>query len=476
MGGTKKLGLFSAVCVCVGLIVATSCLVSLGTGVGLGGSGFILPLAIAFILNVFISFSFSELHAMMPNVTGGLGQYTAAAVGPVLSIISNTSAYVFCMIFAASAEAVMCGVVFTEAFVPGLSPIVVSVAITLLLAFANIRGIDIFSRIQNVTVSLLLGSMAVLAILSFFKVMPGAVAVQETPAITGFGDLAGMAAIGFWLFIGVEFVIPVSKYMKNPRRDVLLSMVIGLLLLFAVQGVLGVGMTHYVALSELSASTMPHMAFAEAMLGDVGKYWMGILTILAGISTLNTVLASTTRIMAGMAQGGMMPKAFAKENKREVPYGGLILMVVAMIIIVASGLGNSSAIITMILTGSCFWLLSYIITHTNVLVLRRRYPERAAHMKKVRLLGIPQIIGILGCLYMIVNISPDPAMKGVIFTVFGIAMALLIVYSVVWVKVVMKAGLFRPVPIEEIIEGGPVAVDTGEAAVAGKVAEGKGVV
>ncbi len=38
----KKMGLGSAVSVCVGLIVATSCLLSLGLGTGLAGKGFII--------------------------------------------------------------------------------------------------------------------------------------------------------------------------------------------------------------------------------------------------------------------------------------------------------------------------------------------------------------------------------------------------------------------------------------------------
>lgn len=462
MAGTKKLGLFSAVSTCVGLIVATSCLVSLGTGTGLAGAGFALPLAIAVILNMFVAFSFAELHAMMPNVTGGLGQYTAAALGPLPSIISNVSAYVLCMAFAASAEAMMCGIVFTQAFAPDWNPVAVSTVITVILLVANFRGIDMFARIQNVTVTLLIGSLIALAVLSFFKIAPGQpVTAMETPAITGFGDLAGLAAIGFWLFIGVEFVVPISKDLRNPKKHVLLAMVIGLGILFVVQLLLGIGMTNYVPLSVLSSEAMPHMVFAQSLLGDAGKYWMGVVTVLAAVSTLNTVLASTTRITAGMAQGGMLPKFFEKENKKGVPFGGMFLLGGCILAIILSGLGSSADLITMILTGSCFWLVSYIITHINVLVLRRRYPERAA-MKKLRLFGLPQIIGIIGCVYMIVNISPDPDAKTVIFTVFGIALALLVTYATVWTKVVMKKGIFQYVPIDEILDGGPVAEETGE--------------
>lgn len=64
----RKLGLGSSVAICVGLIVATSCLVSLGTGMGSIGRWFIIPLFMVMILNWFIGISFAELNGLMPRV------------------------------------------------------------------------------------------------------------------------------------------------------------------------------------------------------------------------------------------------------------------------------------------------------------------------------------------------------------------------------------------------------------------------
>ncbi len=447
--GTKKLGLFSGVAVCVGLIVATSCLISLGNGVGLAGSGFLLPLGIAMILNIFVAISFGELHSLMPKVEGGLGQYTLAAIGPVPSIISNVSAYVLCMILAGGAEALMCGIVVSEVFLPDVNPAIISAVVVGILFLTNMRGIDLFSKIQNVAVTLLIGSLAVMAVLSLFGLGSGQTVpaeVQTAPAISGFGDLASLSAIAFWLFIGVEFIIPVAKNLKNAKRDVLLSMVVALVVLFVVQGALGVGMTHYVALDELSVSTMPHMLFAENLMGDVGKYWMAFVTVLAVVSTLNTVLASSARIMGGMAGEKMLPKGLSLKNKKDVPYLSLLFMALAMLAVIIS---NPSDLIILILAGSCFWLVSYIFTHINVLVLRKKYPD-APRNKKLVLWGIPQILGISGCVYMILNIYPDPAVKAQIFTIFGIAFTVLVVFSVIWVRFGMKRSVFKAERIEDM--------------------------
>jgi len=451
MNKSGKLGLGSAVAVCVGLIVATSCLLSLGMGVGLAGKAFVIPLFVVVILNAFIAISFAELHRLMPNVDGGVGQYSLVGMGPVASMISNVAAYVITMILATSVEVAMCGMVLHE-FFPVLPAPVIGLIVLGLITIINFFGVDLFSKVQNIVVFLLIGSLVGMGLISFFKLGTGHVitaAQQTAPTVSGFGGIMSLAAIAFWLFIGVEFIIPVAKNLKNAKRDVLLSMVIALVLLFVVQAVLGSGMTNYVTLAELSSSPMPHMVFAEALLGHFGKIWMGIITLLAGISTLNTVLASSARIIMGMADEGLMPKALKLKNKVGTPIWGLIVMAGADFLMIVTGLVNNSGLTNIILAASCFWLLSYIMTHTNVLILRRRYPK-ADRNKKLILWGIPQIIGILGNVYMIWNISSDMANRLAIYKVFGILLAILVLYAFTWVMAVMKVKPFTPVSMEEI--------------------------
>ena len=72
--------------------------------------------------------------------------------------------------------------------------------------------------------------------------------------------------------------------------------------------------------------------------------------------------------------------------------------------IIASGLGATEGVSFLLLSGSCFWLLTYCLVHVTVLILRKRNPEYP-RKKWLTLGGIPQIIGILGNVYMIWNIS-----------------------------------------------------------------------
>ena len=452
----KKLGLGSAVAVCVGLIVATSCLVSLGTGVGLAGKSFILPLFVVMVLNSFIAFSFAELNRLMPNVDGGTGQYLLTSFGPVPSIIGNVAAYVITMILAMTAEISMCGTVLCDLFFPGLDPRIVSLAVLAILFFINWRGVDVFSKVQNIVVILLVGSMVIFGVIGTLGLGTGhfiPAAEQSAPAVTGVSGVMSLAALAFWLFIGVEFVIPIAKDMKNPKRNVLLAMVLGLGLLFVVQALLGNAMANYVDLATLAADPtgMPHMTFATNLLGQAGRYWMGFVTILAAVSTLNTVFTSTSRILQGMAQEGMMPKVFTKENKHTAAVGGLVLLAAANGGLVISNIANTKGITFVVLAASCFWLIVYVMIHLSVLVLRRRYPD-APREKKLTLWGIPQILGIAGNIYMIWNIETG-ANRTLIFAICGVLFVALAAYAFIWVCGVMKAKPFKPVPLTVINAG-----------------------
>ena len=101
----KKLGLGNVVSISVGLVVATSCLVSLGNGAGTLGVTFILAMAIAMLLNMTTVASLSELNALMPNTTGGIAQYTLAALGPFPTLISMVGGYIICNTMSCGVEA-----------------------------------------------------------------------------------------------------------------------------------------------------------------------------------------------------------------------------------------------------------------------------------------------------------------------------------------------------------------------------------
>ena len=446
----KKLGLGSVVSVSVGLVIATSCLVSLGNGAGTIGVVFIVAMIIACLLNMTTVASLSELNALMPNTTGGLAQYTLACMGPFPTLISMVGGYLICNILSSGVEASIFSYAMEQTINLPIPSIVYTLVMVIVIMVANLYGVDMFAKIQDLVAFLLVGSMVVMGLIGMFRLGTGEVIHQPYCMASSFKDVVSMTAVAFWLFIGAEYVIPISKNVKNAKRNVPLGMIIGLGLICVVQSIMVLGFHNYTDWGELANSAAPHLLYGENLLGNFGKIWMTFVAALAVVSTQNSTVNGLASICQGMAKMNMMPQIFAKTNKKGVPWFGVVFVSVFIFVFALLSNNSSNAISFLILAGSVFWMISYILAHLDVLILRKRLPK-APRSFKVPFGWILPIIGIVGTVYMILNISTDPVERHMIWLVTGGTFLVLAIYSFFWIKYKMRMPVFKSVPIEKVM-------------------------
>ena len=446
----KKLGLGNVVSISVGLVVATSCLVSLGEGAGTLGVTFILAMVIAMLLNMTTIASLSELNALMPNTTGGLAQYTLAALGPFPTLISMVGGYIICNTLSCGVEASIFSFSLADIIGGNIPSIVYTLIMTVIILIANLRGVDMFAKIQDVVAFLLVGSLVVMGFIGMIGMGTGVKINQPAVLEADFGSIASMTAVAFWLFIGAEYAIPVSKEVKNAKRNVPLGMMIGLFLIFIMQSIMVLGFHNYVEWGELADSAAPHLLYGYAVLGNAGKIWMMLVGALAVISTQNSTVNSLAVICQGMAKMNMLPKIFAKTNKHKVPWFGQVFVTVSIFIFAYVSDSSADMISFLILAGSVFWMVSYILAHVDVIVFRKRLPRAPRNFKVPCGILFP-IIGIVGTIYMILNISTDPQERLMLWLLTGCSFLILGIYSAIWIKVKMKMKVFKSVPLENVM-------------------------
>lgn len=450
MSEEKKLGLRSVVSVSVGLVIATSCLVSLGQGAGTIGVTFIGAMIVACLLNMTTVASLSELNALMPNTTGGLAQYTLACMGPFPTLISMVGGYLICNILSSGVEASIFSYAMAETFDLPVPSIGYTLIMTVIVMIANLYGVDMFAKVQDLVAFLLVGSMVVLGLIGALKLGTGTVVEQPMNMATSFPEVISMTAVAFWLFIGAEYVIPVSKNVKNAKRNVPLGMIIGLALICVVQSIMVLGFHNYTAWEELENSAAPHLLYGFNLLGKGGKLWMTLVAALAVVSTQNSTVNGLASICQGMAKLNMMPQIFGKTNKKNVPWFGVVFVSAFIFLFAALSDSSSDAISFLILVGSVFWMISYILAHIDVLILRKRLPK-APRSFKVPLGPVLPMIGIVGTVYMILNISTDPAERNAIWLLTAVTFLILGIYAFFWIKFKMKMPVFKSVPVEKVM-------------------------
>ena len=450
MEKNKKLGLGSVVSVSVGLVIATSCLVSLGQGAGTVGIPFIGAMIIACLLNMTTVASLSELNGLMPNTTGGLAQYTLACMGPFPTMISMVGGYLICNILSCGVEASIFAYAMSQTLHLPIPSIGYTIIMTVIVMVANLFGVDMFAKIQNLVAFLLVGSMVVMGIIGALGLGTGQVVSQPASMSTNFFDIVSTTAVAFWLFIGAEYVIPISKDVKNAKRNVPLGMMIGLVLSCLVQAIMVLGFHNYTPWAKLTEYAAPHLLYGQNLLGGAGKYWMTMVAALAVISTQNSTLSGLSNICQGMAKMNMMPRCFKKLNKNNVPFVGVWFISILILVFAFISSDSSDAISFFILVGSVFWMVSYIFAHIDVLVLRHRLPK-APRSFKVPFGPVLPLVGIAGTVFMICNISTDPTERNAILLLSGAVFLALGVYSFFWIRFKMKMPVFKSVPVEKVM-------------------------
>lgn len=446
----KKLGLGSVISVSVGLVIATSCLVSLGQGAGTVGVIFIVAMIVACLLNMTTIASLSELNALMPNTTGGLAQYTLAALGPFPTLISMVGGYLFCNVLSCGVEASIFAYALGEVILLPIPTITYTIIVTVVLLIANLNGVDMFAKVQDAVTYLMIASMVIMGIIGTLGLGTGEKVNQPMNMTTDIPTIVSMTAVAFWLFIGAEYVIPVSKEVRNAKRNVPLGMFLGLGIICVVQSILVLGFHNYTPWAELANSAAPHMLYGENLLGNAGRLWMVFVAALALISSQNSGINGLASICQGMAKMNMMPQCFAKTNKKKVPYVGVWFVSILILIFAFLSNNSSDAISFFILVASVFWMVSYIFAHIDVLILRKRLPK-APRSFKVPLGPLFPCIGIIGTAYMILNISTDPAERNAIWLITILVFLILGIYSVFWIKFKMKMPVFKSVPVPKVL-------------------------
>lgn len=446
----KKLGLPSVIATGVGLIVATSCLMSLGQGAGTLGITFIISMLIACVFNIFTALCIAELNALMPNLTGGLAQYTLAALGPFATIIAMVGGYIVCNTIAGSVECAMFGNTINSVFNTGLPSSVICVILLLILICANLFGIDIFAKIQDVVAYGLILSMVAMGLIGTLKLGTGTVVQQPAVLSSNPSDIFSLLGLAFFLFLGCEFVVPISPNVKNARRNIPLGMILSLVIVCGMETLVVLGMHNYTPWAELAVNSSPHVFYGNSLLGSLGTAWMVLVSVFAVISTVNSAISSLAYICAGMAKIGLLPEIFMRRNRHGAPYVGILFIGGLMVIINATGLSTTSQLSTLILIGCVFWMAAYAISCIDVLVFRKRMPG-APRTFRVPLGPVIPILGIAGNIFMMYNISDDPVTRVMIYRVVVMVFAVLAVYSVIWIKKVMKLPLLRPVPVPRVM-------------------------
>lgn len=435
----KALPLPALVATAVGVVVVQSTMITMLNGAGIGQYNFLVAIGVSALLALTYVLSFAELALMLPR-SGSVSAYTQAALGPGLAIVATLSGYVAVALLGIPAELILVDTLLAQV-APGLVAALPYPSLVLLLLFCllNLRGIDLFARIQSALVAVMFSGLFLIGIAGLSG---GGAAANAAPAAFDASLALSLVALAFWGLVGLEFVCPMIADARNPTRNLPRAMLVGLVLIVAVYCVFCLAGIAMLPADKLTAAT-PHIDLALSIFGPAAKTAFAVLAILGSATLLNTVLASVSRMIQGMAQSGQLPAWLGRENARGAPAWALAVFTAAIAAVRAPLGMDASAILTLTVAAAGCWLVAYIIVHLDHIVLRLRLPQRARPFRSP-LFPLPQALGILGMGYVFLNIAPAPELAEPIYSNVALMLGATLAYSLAWTLLVRRRNPFRP--------------------------------
>lgn len=194
------------------------------------------------------------------------------------------------------------------------------------------------------------------------------------------GFVAGFQ-IAVFAFVGIELVGTAAAETKDPKRNLpkaINAIPIRVLLFYVGALIVLMAVTPW---TEYVAGESPFIAmFALAGLG-ITTTVVNLVVLTSAMSSANSGIYSTSRMVFGLAQDGDAPQMFARLSKRRVPQNALFLSCILLlsgVVLLYAGkdIGTAFDMVTTV-SAVCFMFV-WTIFLCSYLKYRRTRPEKAA--------------------------------------------------------------------------------------------------
>ena len=460
-GFVRGLGLFDSTMIVVGSMIGSgifivSADISRQTG---SAGGLLVAWLITGVLTIAAALSYGELAAMMPRA-GGQYVYLRESYSPLWGFLYGWTLFLVIQSGTIAAVAVAFAR-FLGVIVPAVSPTawivppirvsakyavslswqqLVGILLILALTAANTRGLRLGKWIQNVFTSAKTVALVALIVLGVFVgrnaaamhanfsslwaihdaqvIHPGADFLRSwVPSLTAAAGAAGLLVAFGVAQVGSLFsadawnnITFTAGEVKNPRRDVPLSLALGTVIVITLYLLANVAYLMTLPLAQIQSAPDDRVATAtlSAIFGSAGAGMMAVAIMISTFGCANGLILAGARVYYAMARDGLFFRSIGRLNEHRVPAKGLVLqglwaalLVLARTRLVdpATGAVTYGNLYSDLLDYVVFAALTfYVLTIFGVFVLRRKRPEAE---RPYRAFGYP----VIPALYMAVSVA-----------------------------------------------------------------------
>jgi len=400
---------------------------------------FLLVWVIGGVVSLFGCVAFAELGSMFPESGGqyvylreAYGDLVAFLYGWMLFAVANggtiaalsvaSAAYagqVFPIISQEHVVLSLAGITITRAHLLGLLLIAV-------LTYVNVVGLRWGALLQNLSTWTKFAAMASFVVLGF-AIGKGHWSHFQSHGVglnMGLHPAQLISAMGialiavFWAYDGWVYITWVAGEVKEPRRNVPLAMVLGVVVVGVIY--IAMNMTYLYALPIQQIAqheTIAHAA-AAALFSPHAAMWLSLTIAVSCFSAAATCTLSGARVSLAMGQDGVFFKRMAVIHpKWRTPAFSLIAQGVWAALLTLSG--RYDQLYTYVIYGM---VLSYTLTVIGLFVLRWKRPDTPRPYPCTGYPWLPLIYVVIGTVWTLNTIitRPTEAFWGTAIVLVGV--------------------------------------------------------
>jgi APA family basic amino acid/polyamine antiporter len=395
VGLKKTLNLLDATSVGIGAIIGAGIFVVLGIAIGYAGPSIVISIIVAGIVASFTAFSFAELGSAIPK-EGGAYAFAFELISPFAGFMVGCL-WLFAQIVAGAAISLGFASYFVAIF-PIFPLKTIAVAAALTLTGLNLVGIKQSTAVNNILVIVKIAILGLFIGFGVFQIHPQNLSQFSPNGL--FGILQGAGFI-FFAYLGFGRIATLSEEVKNPERNLPLSVLIALVVsvvIYVLTGFTATGLQNYQILAQ-SGSPIAEAARATGNFTLVAAVSLGAL--IATTSVLLTNLIGLSRVAFAMARNGQLPKSIARVSSRfRTPYLSVLAMGALLTVLAFTLDLKQTAAIT------SFAILSvHLAVNLSAIRLRKKMPSSIKF--KVPLYPLIPSLGFFSCIILMFSLPQE---------------------------------------------------------------------
>jgi APA family basic amino acid/polyamine antiporter len=399
----------------LGLLDATTIVI----GTTIGGGIFLVPSiiardmpsvpmmlavwVIAGIASFFGALAYAELGAMLPH-SGGQYVYLKEAYGPLPAFLTGWIFFLVIHSGSIAAVTVACSrfLAYLLPDVPGLGQWFPPLLIMTLTA-VNYIGVRAGARVQLIFTTLKLSGLFLLVGSAALYRGPSELTWRMPDQISSPALAAAMLG-AFLAYDGWHVIAFVAGEVTNPKRNITLSLIIGVGAVMAIYLIANVAYFHVLPLDRIIASGRVAADAAERTMGPVGAAVVTLTIVFSTIGAANGAIMTAPRMYFAQARDGLFFRQFAEVHPRFLTPSASIL---------AQGIWTS----LLTTTGSYETLISYAMfiawmVHAaavlGLMVLRRKHPEWERPYRVWGYPWAPLLFGVFALWFVVTTLIARP--------------------------------------------------------------------